>query len=143
MAYTIKYLGYEVTCDSPEEIRALVNQNGSHPKPLPVQVNLPGTVPQTGVSGFVAKLEGKPRELLRLIATSGNVPRDNLSASIGITDPHKFGGLLISISKCALSAGIEAPVERTMVRSNGNGPRVYHYKIRDGIKAEVKAALNA
>ena len=140
MAYTIKYLGYDVTCDSPEDLRALLNQNAP-PKPA-VHTNLFGEEPVTGVAGFVAKVQGKPRELLRLIATSGTVPRDRLLQTVGVLDPHKFGGLLITISKCAASAGIEAPIERSMVRLNGNGPRVYHYKIRDDIKAELKAALS-
>jgi hypothetical protein len=142
MAYTIKYLGYDVTCDSPEDLRALLNQNVTPSKPT-VHPNLLGEEPASGVVGFVAKLQGKPRELLRLIATGGTVPRDRLSQTVGVLDPHKFGGLLITISKCAASAGIEAPIERSMVRLNGNGPRVYHYKIRDDIKAELKVALSA
>jgi hypothetical protein len=141
MAYTIKYLGYDVTCDSPEDLRALLNSTGTPPKPA-VHPNLFGEEPATGVAGFVAKVQGKPRELLRIIATGGTVPRDRLSQAVGVLDPHKFGGLLITISKCAASAGIEAPIERSMVRLNGNGPRVYHYKIRDNIKAELKAALS-
>jgi hypothetical protein len=144
MAFTVKYLGYDVLCDSPEDVRALLNQNGVEPKAAPpVRHTLFGDVPTAGVAGFVAKLQGKPRELLSRIASAGTVPRDQLLQALGVTDQHAFGGLLITISKCAASAKIEAPIERNMVRMNGNGPRVYHYKIREDIKAEVKAALNA
>jgi hypothetical protein len=149
MAFTVKYLGHDVICDSPEDVRALLNQNGSgNSAKTGASVNavrhtLFGDVPTTGVAGFVAKLQGKPRELLSRIASGGVVPRDQLVQALGVTDQHEFGGYLITISKCAASAKIEAPLERNMVRLNGNGPRVYHYKIRDDIKAEVKAALNA
>jgi hypothetical protein len=141
MAYTIKYLGYDVTCDSPEDLRALLNPNETPPKPAG-HPNLFGEEPATGVAGFVAKVQGKPRDLLRLIATGGTVSRERLFQSLGVSDPHEFGGLLITISKYAAGSGITAPIERTTERANGNGPRTYHYKIRESIKTEVKDALS-
>jgi hypothetical protein len=144
MAFTVKYLGHDVICDSPEDVRALLNQNGTQPKPAAgVHHALFGDASTSGAAGFVAKLDGKPRELLRLIAVGGIVPRDQLLQSLGVTDPHEFGGFLITLHKRAASAGIDTPVERSMVRMNGNGERKYHYKIRDDIKADVKAALGA
>jgi hypothetical protein len=136
VAYTIKYLGYDVACDSPEELRALLGQNGIQPNKTPL-----GKEVGSGVASFIAKLQGKPRELLRLIAAGGTVPRDRLAQAVGVSDPHKFGGLLITISKCATGSGIDSPIERITERNNGNEPRTYQYKIRDVIKAEVKEAL--
>jgi hypothetical protein len=145
MPYTIKYLGHDVMCDSPEEIRALLNQNGTQPKPATAGVRhtLFGEEPTTGVAGFVARLQGKPRELLRHIANGGTMSRTQLLQLLGVADQHEFGGFLITISKHAVGAEIGTPIERTKERQHGNGPREYHYKIRDDIKAEVKAALNA
>jgi hypothetical protein len=145
MAYTIKYLGHDVMCDSPEEIRALLNQNGTQPKSTeaPVRHGLFGEEPATGITGFVTRLQGKPRELLRHLANGGMMSRTQLLQLLGVADQHEFGGFLITISKHAAGAKIGTPIERTTARQTGNGPREHHYKIREDIKAEVKAALNA
>jgi hypothetical protein len=144
MAYTIKYLGHDVTCDTPEEIRALLNVNGTQPKPAPTGVRhtLFGDVPTTGVAGFIAKIQGKPRELLRHLANGGTMSRTQLLQLLGVTDEHEFGGFLITITKLAARANIGMVIERAN-RRVGNGPREYHYKIRDDVRVEVKAALNA
>jgi|ERR1022692_2249726 hypothetical protein len=146
MAYTIKYHGYDVACDSPEELRALLGDlNGSQPKPAnpsnPAQAPLWGA-PASGISSMVAKIDGKPRELLCFISNNGTVPRERLFQAVGLSDPHKLGGLLISLSKYAQSAGVDPLIERITERVNGNGPRTYHYKIRENAKAEVKEALS-
>ena len=83
-----------------------------------------------------------PRELLNHIANSGKISRERLVQMLGVSDPHKFAGFLITISKCAAGSGIEAPIERTSERANSNGRRTYHYKIRENIKSEVKTALS-
>ena len=68
--------------------------------------------------------------------------RTQLLQLLGTTDEHEFGGYLITVSKLAIGAAIGVVIERSKTR-NGNGPREYHYKIRDDIKTEVRAALNA
>ena len=82
------------------------------------------------------------RDLLRFVATTpAPVPRDRLRDLVGVKDTHKFAGLMIGISKFAQHAGLTSPLESIHERENGQGPRVYHYKIRDDVKTEVKEAL--
>ena len=140
MAYKIKYSGYDVECETVEDLRALLNQNGAKP-PTPAQ-GVPGTEQdKTVVTGLVAKLRDEQRELLRVIATKGIITRQDLRQAVGVSDPHDFAGLLIGISKSAAGAGIDSPIKKITERVNGRGPRIYKYKIRDDVKAEVKAAL--
>ena len=39
MAYTIKYQGYDVTCDTAADLRALLNEDGNRPGPPPVPLS--------------------------------------------------------------------------------------------------------
>jgi hypothetical protein len=145
MAYKIKYHGYDVLCDTVDEIRALVNENGaSSPKPNPAKpfvAQLQGGSASSALAGFVAKLNKEQQNLLRHVATSGRVKRERLRELVGVSDPHQFAGILISISKSAVGSGMKSPIEILHERENGNGPRSYQYKIRDDIKTAVKEAL--
>ena len=140
MAYKIKYYGYDVTCDTVADLRALVDQNGAKPPKPPAQSSKDETA--TVVARLIAKIEPDQRELLRCIATAGTVTRDVLRQKIGVADTRQFAGLLISISKSASGIGIESPIEKVATRTNGRGPRVYQYKIRNSVKAETKEALS-
>src|SRR5882724_2739860 len=143
MAYTVKYHGYDVACDTAEDLRMLLNENGNKPLKTAVQSSN-GSVEHgettTVVSGLVAKLRDEQRQVLRIIA-KGTISRQDLREAVGVTDPHEFAGLLIGISKSAAGSGIESPIKKLTERVNGRGPRVYKYKTRDDVKAEVKAAL--
>ena len=144
MAYKVKYNGYEVECETAEDLRTLLNLNVDKP-PLTTDKRGNGRVDQgettTVVSGLVAKLKDEQRDLLRAIAAKGIVTRQELRQAVGVSDPHEFAGLLIGITKSAAGSGIESPIKKLTERVNGRGPRIYKYKIRDDIKAEVKAAL--
>jgi hypothetical protein len=147
MAYTVKYQGYEVSCDTVDDLRALLNANGaSQPKTATSATiqdsSVHGGKMLTGVSGLVAKLKKEQRDLLRHVATNGKVTRERLRQLVGVPDPHQFAGILISISKSAAGAGMKSPIETIDERENGNGPRAYQYKIRDEVKTEVKEALS-
>lgn len=145
MAYTIKYHGYEVACDTVADLQALVDLNGDKPPKASVQVGITQTGRDealTGMAGMIAKLRKEQRELLRSIAANGIVQRDRLVQLAGTSDPHQFAGLLIGISKTAAGAGMESPIEKLTARINGRGPRVYQYKIKDDVKADVKEALS-
>src|SRR5713226_1384252 len=149
MAYTIKYHGYEVACDTVDDLRALVNQNGDKrgqtgqgDASFSREPRVSQGEAARAVAGLVAKLPKEQRDLLRAIATNGVVSRDRLRQLLGISDTHKCAGLLIGISKSAVGAGIESPIEKQTVRIDGRGPRVYQYGIRDGVKSEVKEALS-
>ena len=143
MAYTIKYHGYDVKCDTVEEVQALLGAN----KPTAAAPNNQRTLqlqPATNSVGtLVGKLSKEQRELLRHIVNEGGaVTRQRLRELVGVGDPHQFAGILIGISKFAQNMGMDSPVASTFERENSTGPRVYQYKIRPSMKAEVKEALN-
>jgi len=145
MAYKVKYEGYEVECDTVEDLRALLNQNGAK-SPRPTVESSNGSNGQADrdervVSGLVGKLRDEQRELLRIISTKGTITRQDLCQAVGVSDPHEFAGLLIGITKSAAGSGIESPIKKITERANGRGPRIYKYKIRDDVRGEVKAAL--
>ena len=139
MPYTIKYHGYDVTCDTAEDLRVLVSQNGGKR----AKISTPkGGGGGTGIAALVAKLQREQRDLLRFVSNNGVVPRDRLIQMLGAIDARQFAGLLIGISKSAAGCGMESPIEKLTERMDGRGPRVYRYKIRDDVKAEVKEALS-
>jgi len=144
MAYTIKYQGYDVTCDTVADLQALVSQNGNDNGKVAKESHIKPTheEPPTALADVVGRLRKEQRDLLRHIASNGTVPRDRLFQVAGVSDPREFAGLLIGISKTCTWAKIESPIEKITARANGNGPREYHYKIRDDMKADVKAALS-
>ncbi len=145
MPYNIKYHGYDVVCDTVNDLRALVNENGASPSKAStpkLAVARLRSDNATGVAGLVNKLKKEQRDLLRHIAVNGKVKRERLRQLIGVSDPHQFAGILISISKSAAGSGMESPIEILHERENGNGPRTYQYKIRDAVKEEVKEALS-
>ncbi len=146
MAYKVNYHGYEVICDDVSDLQALVNHNGNQQaKPATVSKEIPDqratSEPSEGVVQLIAKLKKEQRDVVRQIATMGKVSRDRLRQVLGITDPHKFAGRLISISKSAAGSGINSPIEILYERENGRGPRTYSYKIKDNVKVAVKEAL--
>ena len=141
MAYTIKYQGYDVTCDTVAEVRALLSENGNKPQSIPTQDNAILSDGASKMDVLVSKLQKEQRDLLKHVVSHGMLTRDKLRQMVGITDPHKFAGVLISISKSAAGSGIKTPVESMFERENGSGPRVYQYKIRNAVKAELKEAL--
>lgn len=147
MAYKINYHGFDVTCETVADLRALVGQNGNGQLKSTTQTQTSFAPVEkhgepSGIGGLVGKLPKELRNLLRFVAQAhGTIPRDRLREMVGVSDTHKFAGMLISISKFADGAGVESPLERVTVRENGSGPRVYHYKIQDDVKAEVKEAL--
>lgn len=144
MAYTVKYRGYDVSCETVDDLRALVSDNGtSQPKAVIKDSAVHGGKALADVSGLVAKLKKEQRDLLRHIVNNGKVTRERLRQLVGVPDTHRFAGMLISISKSAAGSGMESPIEMLYERENRNGPRTYQYKIRDDIKAEVKEALSA
>jgi hypothetical protein len=145
MAYTVKYHGYEVTCDTPADLRALLNENGNQPKAGSLDIHVqsaPGSGKAMTMVGFVAKLQKEQRELLRCVAVNGPISRDRLRSLVGVSDTHQFAGILIGIRKFASGAGIKSPIEIDYVRENGRGPRTYQYKVRANMKEEVKEALS-
>jgi hypothetical protein len=148
MAYTVKYRGYDVACETVDDLRALVSENGASQPKTATRATIQDSSEHDGkvledITGLVAKLKKEQRDLLRHIATSGRVTRDTLRRLVGVSDPHQFAGILIGISKSAAGSGIESPIEILHERENGRGRRIYHYKIRDEVKAEVKEALKA
>jgi hypothetical protein len=146
MAYTIKYHGYEVACDTVDDLRALVNENGNQAKSdkdNPAHAGHGGQGKSTDIAGFVAKLQKEQRELLRCVAVSGPISRDRLRSQVGVNDTHKFAGILIGIRKFASGAGVKSPIEILYERENGRGPRTYQYRVRANIKEEIKEALSS
>ncbi len=140
MAYTVKYHGYDVSCETVEDVRALLKEAGT-PTMLEPTAHANGA-PRGAIAGLLGKLRSDQLQLVRALSDNGTVAREKLMQMVNISDAHQFGGLLIGISKSASGSGIDSPVETTEERLNGNGPRSYHYKIKDGVKAEVKAALS-
>jgi hypothetical protein len=143
MAYTIKYNGYDVECDTDADVRALLDKTPQSVHPKTSRTTTPtGQRKNTGMDALVAKLSDEQRELLRYVANHGRVARERLRQMVKVENPRQFAGLLIGISKSAAGSGMESPIESSAERENGRGPRVYHYKIRDSVKTEVKEALS-
>lgn len=146
MAYTVKYHGYEVSCDTADDLRALLSSNGNgQPKTGKVAIHdsaLHDGKALVDVAAFVGKLRNEQRDLLRYVATNGKITRERLRQLVGISDPHQFAGILISISKIAAGVGMKSPIETVDERENGNGPRTYQYQLRDEVRAEVRKALS-
>jgi hypothetical protein len=150
MAYTIKYHGHEVACDTPEDVRALLDIKAE--KEPKLEAGKKNTAnghhgpqgdgePKTVISELVTKLRPEQRSLLRIVATNGTVSREDLIRQAGVSDAREFAGLLIGISKSAAGSGIDSPIKKLTERASGRGPRFYKYKIRDDVKGEIKAAL--
>src|SRR5271157_3799938 len=147
MAYTIKYHGFDVVCETVADLRALVSQNGSEgtkaarpARPAPANESVANE--RTGMAALIARMPKEYQELLRFVVTAhAPVSRDRLRELVGVKDTHKFAGLLIGISKFAEHAKLTSPLESLWERHNGTGERTYHYKIRDEVQAEVKEAL--
>jgi hypothetical protein len=148
MAYNIKYHGFDVTCDTADDLRALLDDRGTHntTRRTVREAKIPPAKPNEGanseMSVFIAKLPKEQRELVRIVASHGPILRERLTQQLGVNQWRKFAGLLIGISKSAAGSGIESPLEKITDRVNGSGPRTYQYKIRDSVKTEVKEALS-
>ncbi len=143
MAYRVEYQGHVVTCDTVGELHVLLTENGSKPKTAAVQAA--ASTPQETASNMailVSKLQKEQRDLLRRVANNSQITRERLRQLTGITDPHQFAGVLIGISKSAAGSKMKSPIESTHERENGSGPRVYQYKIRNSVKAELKEELS-
>jgi hypothetical protein len=116
MAYKINYHGYDVTCETVADLQALVSQNGNGSERPKVVRREIAAVPEKGsegtrITGFIAKLPKEQRNLIRIVAQAhGTVPRDRLRELVGVSDTHKFAGLMISLSKFAEGAGVKSPL---------------------------------
>lgn len=146
MAYTVKYNGYDVSCDTVDDLRALLGTNGNgQPKVASVgtEVSPVHASKMIGVSALVSKLKLEQRNLLRHVSDRERVTRERLRQLVGVADVHQFAGILIGISKTFSGGGMKSPIEAIEERENGNGPRTYQYKIRNEVRAEVKEALTA
>jgi hypothetical protein len=144
MAYTVKYHGYEVACDTVDDVRALLEPSetklvrrpsGAEPPP-PFQPNGSQKIPE-----LVRKLRTEQRGLIKIVSDAGAIERGALMNALKITNFHRLSGMLIGITKSATGCGIQSPIEVVESRLNGNGPRSYNYQIKDSVKAEVKSAL--
>jgi hypothetical protein len=143
MAYTVKYNGYDVICNSVEDVKALLNDNGVRvDTPVAPRVAAPVSNHPSGVTALIGKLHPDQRELVRVVSDGGVIPRERVMQILGVTDARNFAGRLIGITKSAAGSGIPSPIEKVEQRMNGNGPRTYNYKIKDNVRAEVKAALS-
>src|SRR5579863_9608431 len=93
MAYKVNYHGYDVECDTVEDLRMLLNHNGDITSQPAVASNARVGLDKTVVSELVAKLRDEQRELLRIVASKGPITRQDLSHAVGASDPHEFVGL--------------------------------------------------
>jgi len=143
MAYKVNYHGYDVTCDTLADLRALVGDNGHKPTIVmqnSVQHPAAGQAPSDWVA-FLTKLKPEQITLLKHVSNNETITRERLRQLMNIASPSQFAGVLISISKSAAGSGLKSPVETIDERENGNGPRTYQYRIRRAARAEIKEAL--
>jgi hypothetical protein len=144
MAYKVNFNGYDIECDSADDLLALLSKNGDKAPKVP-DAQQRATVAgrsATPMAELITKLRKEQRDLLRMISVNGPIARESLLKMAGSPGHHEFAGLLIGITKSAAGTGIESPIEKLTERINGRGPRVYQYKIKDDVKAEVKEALS-
>jgi hypothetical protein len=98
--------------------------------------------PSIGMAALLAKLQKEQRDTIRHISQHGTISREDLTKLVGVTGTHKFAGIMIGIQKSAAGSSMKSPIETIYERENGNGPRIYQYKIREAVKDEVKEALS-
>jgi hypothetical protein len=142
MAFHVTILGHDVTCDTADEVVAVLQASTTTAsvsgKKAPEK-----RIPRT-IRGWVKHAPSKQRELLKALAASHPVSISDglIKQQLGLESNRKIAGLMGGLAKAAKRSGLEfgSLIAKQSTR-NGNGERHYSYGISPDVIAEVKEGL--
>lgn len=142
MAYKVNYKGFEVTCESPEELNILLDSSAEASRRKARTAERVAKREHRSIVKLVAEMNGGQRKLLDYLMSVGSASDEQLRELLELGTNKQLAGALTSVSKAAERAGIsrEKLIVSTMQRSP-NGDRTYQYSIPEESVDEVRSGL--
>ena len=137
MPYIVKVLGTQVSCDTAEEVRELIEKTSSHQNAAPTRSDGERAyAADSELMAVVAMLTKTQRAFLELVA-AGEVSDTQACASLQLEGNKQLAGVLAAIHRKFKAAGLRYPLR--MEKRFRGGIRSYLYTLSEADARTIKA----